>query len=154
NAASSGCSAEPVSIGKTTPGLQTSPSPPSGTPGTTLNDSATLSGGFNPTGSIDFPLFPPGDATCAVTPAFTQTATVSGNGTYSTTVGFVANVARTWLRTSPTRRSSNLNAASSGCSAEPVSIGKTTPGLQTSPSPPSGTLATTLNDAATLSGGF
>ena len=55
----------------------------------TLTDSATLSGGYNPTGTITFYLFAPG-----VTPngtdsnnVYSDTVTVSGNGTYTTATG-------------------------------------------------------------------
>jgi hypothetical protein len=52
------------------------------------NDSASLSGATSTAGgSITFSLFAPGDATCAGTPAFTQTVGVSGNGSYATTNG-------------------------------------------------------------------
>lgn len=57
--------------------------------GMKLNDSATLSGGFNPTGSITFYLLPPGST--AATPlsaaVYTDTVTVTGNGTYTTANG-------------------------------------------------------------------
>ena len=55
------------------------------------NDSATLSGGKSPTGTITFSLFAPVNgaaSTCPAsgeTPAFTQGVTVTGNGTYTTT---------------------------------------------------------------------
>ena len=56
------------------------------------DDSMTLTGGFSPTGTIDFYLFAPGvNLACATTPtalalaAFHQQVTVSGNATYSTT---------------------------------------------------------------------
>ena len=55
----------------------------------TLTDSATLSGGVNPTGTITFYLFAPG-----VTPnatdsnnVYSDAVTVSGNGSYSTSTG-------------------------------------------------------------------
>ena len=54
-----------------------------------LTDSASLSGGDNPTGTITFYLFAPG-----VTPngtdsnnVYSDTVTVSGNGTYTTSTG-------------------------------------------------------------------
>jgi hypothetical protein len=46
-----------------------------------LTDTATLSGGFNPMGSITFNLYGPNDATCA-TSIFTSTVPVTGNGSY------------------------------------------------------------------------
>jgi hypothetical protein len=49
-----------------------------------LTDSATLSGGFHPTGSITFTLFQNG----GTTPVDTETVTVNGNGAYTTPTGF------------------------------------------------------------------
>ena len=50
----------------------------------TLTDTATLAGGFNPTGTITFTLFHNG----GTTPVDTETVTVNGNGTYTTPTGF------------------------------------------------------------------
>ena len=50
----------------------------------TLNDTAVLAGGFNPTGTITFTLFYNGGST----PVDTETVTVNGNGTYTTPTGF------------------------------------------------------------------
>ncbi|MCB0866020.1 MAG: putative Ig domain-containing protein [Solirubrobacterales bacterium] len=48
--------------------------------GTALHDSATLSDGDSPTGSITFDAYGPGDDTCSDTPVFTDSQPVSGNG--------------------------------------------------------------------------
>jgi uncharacterized repeat protein (TIGR01451 family) len=51
--------------------------------GTAIHDSATLSGGVSPTGSITFTAYGPNDATCAGGAAFTSApVAVNGNGTY------------------------------------------------------------------------
>ena len=51
--------------------------------GTSISDTATLSGGSNPTGTITFSSDGPNDATCANTPVFTSSAVaVNGNGSY------------------------------------------------------------------------
>ena len=47
-----------------------------------IHDTAILTGGVAPTGTITFQLFGPNDATCAATPVFTSTVPVNGNGTY------------------------------------------------------------------------
>jgi uncharacterized repeat protein (TIGR01451 family) len=47
-----------------------------------LQDTATLSGGYQPTGKITFTLYGPNDATCANAIA-TSTATVTGNANYN-----------------------------------------------------------------------
>jgi hypothetical protein len=56
--------------------------------GVPLTDSATLAGGFNPTGTIAFTLVGPGGGVVE-----TEVVTVSGNGTYSTPHGFVPTAA-------------------------------------------------------------
>jgi hypothetical protein len=48
-------------------------------------DTATLSGAFDPTGSLTFRLYGPDDSTCAGTPVFTSIQTVNGNSVYSST---------------------------------------------------------------------
>ena len=48
-----------------------------------IHDTATLSGGAGPTGSISFSLYGPGDPSCTGAPAFTDSTNVdSGNGSY------------------------------------------------------------------------
>ena len=51
--------------------------------GDMTNDAVTLSGGYQPTGSLTFSLYGPGDATCSAAVA-TVTDAVHGNGAYST----------------------------------------------------------------------
>lgn len=47
-----------------------------------LTDTATLSEGGGPTGTLTFRLYGPTDTTCTKAPVFTTTATVDGNGDY------------------------------------------------------------------------
>ena len=51
--------------------------------GAAINDTAVLTGGFNPTGTITFNLFGPNNATCTGAPAFTSTVAVNGSGNYN-----------------------------------------------------------------------
>jgi hypothetical protein len=78
------CGGETVTVTKATPALATTPSG-SVPAGGTVSDSATLTGGFSPTGTITFTLYGPGDTTCT-TPIATSTAAVSGDGTYHSAV--------------------------------------------------------------------
>ena len=50
--------------------------------GSPIYDTATLSTGINPTGTITFRLYEPADPTCAGTPVFTTSTAVSGGGFY------------------------------------------------------------------------
>src|SRR5262249_12361476 len=83
NSASTTVRALPVS-----PALSTTPTPTTITLGATtppiLTDTATLSGGFQPTGTITFTLLFNGGGT----PVDTETVTVNGNGNYTTPAGF------------------------------------------------------------------
>ena len=74
------------------PTLTTLPNPQSAVVGATLNDTANLSGGSSPTGTITFTLY---DASNVV--ADTETINVtSGNHVYSTSTGHVAGAVGTW----------------------------------------------------------
>jgi hypothetical protein len=113
---------EPFTVDKASPGITTTPNPTSGNVGVTLNDSATLSNGFNPTGSITFKLYDPDQSSCTGTPRYTQTGTVNGNGTYTTSPGFVTDKAGTWRWTADYSGDGNNNPTSSGCNDEQVVI--------------------------------
>jgi len=65
-----------------------------------IHDTATLSGGVAPTGTITFQSFGPNDATCTAAAAFTSTVTVAGNGSY-VSANFTPSVAGTyrWIAT-------------------------------------------------------
>ena len=63
-------------VPKASPSISTTP--PSNVPaGGNIADSATVSGGFSPTGSVTFELFGPGDTTCQ-TPIATRVSALSG----------------------------------------------------------------------------
>jgi hypothetical protein len=51
--------------------------------GGSIAASATMAGGVNPTGTITFAVYGPANAGCQDSAAFTSTATVTGNGTYT-----------------------------------------------------------------------
>jgi hypothetical protein len=94
--------------------------------GSILEDTAVLSGGLNPTGTITFTLYGPTDGTCT-SALYTVVVTVNGNGSYTTvgTVGTGSNVAAfsgTYHWAAVYSGDANNNSASSPCSAEPVTI--------------------------------
>ena len=60
--------------------------------GSKLTDSATLSAGYNQTGTITFTLYVPNGTTVVDT----ETATVTGNGSYSTPNGYLPTAAGTY----------------------------------------------------------
>jgi hypothetical protein len=121
---------EPVSIGKAQPHIATTASTGGDAP-ITLTDSATVSGGSNPTGTVTFNLYGPGDATCGGAVIFTSTTPLN-NGTAATgNPGFNATNAGTynWIATfNPT--DANNNSASTNCGDESVVVTKVTGGSQ------------------------
>jgi hypothetical protein len=104
---------------KVTPTIVTVPGPGvvlgSGVP---LTDSATLSEGNNPTGSITFTLTAPD----GVTVVDTETVAVNGNGTYTTPHGFVPATAGTFQWVASYSGDQNNNPATSPFGDEPETV--------------------------------
>jgi hypothetical protein len=142
---------EPVDVDKAYAKITTAPHPTSAAVGDTLNDSATLTGGYHPTGSITFTLYDPNNGS-----AYTETVGVEGNGTYSTVTGHVAGMAGTWHWSAAYSGDANNMRSASKAADEPVIVteqGPAQPSISTAPNPTSAIVGTTLNDTATLSGG-
>jgi hypothetical protein len=137
--------------------LSTTPTPATVTLGptpVTLKDTANLAGfGFGPTGTITFTLIGPGGATVD-----TEMATVNGIGTYTTPNGFTPStgtVTGTYQWDASYSGDTNNNASSEN--AEQVTVSPASPTLITFPNGTPVTLGptpVTLNDTATLAGGF
>jgi hypothetical protein len=114
-----------------------------------LKDSATLSGGFNPTGTITFTLTSPSS-----TVVDTETVAVTGNGTYTTPTGAVPATTGTYHWVASYSGDANNSAVASGASAEPVVITAASPTITTTANPTTEVVGTAaLKDSATLSGG-
>ena len=94
----SGCTAEPVVIAQATPTIATTPSA-GGAVGTSISDTATVSGGYNPTGKVTFDLFAPGDTTCTGTPVFTSTNPLSAGSATSDSFATAAVGTYQWMAT-------------------------------------------------------
>src|SRR5262249_54041260 len=77
------CDIGAYEVGGVAPTLSTSATPTAAF-GTPISDTATLSGGNSPTGTLTFFLFGPTDPNCASPPVFTSApVAVNGNGAYS-----------------------------------------------------------------------
>jgi uncharacterized repeat protein (TIGR01451 family) len=116
-----------------------------------LTDMADLEGGYYPTGSIVFTLTGPGGF------SYTQTDTVSGNGTYTagTTLPTAGAVAGIYTWTATYKGDGNNNGASDqGGFAEQTLVGLATPTITTTPNPTTAHLGATLQDSANLAGGY
>jgi len=106
---------------------------------TTLTDSATVSGGVNPTGTMVFYLMAPGaTASTPLTSAvYTDTVSVTGDGTYTTSQGTSTGSAvptqtgtYQWVVVFTSANSTNTN-ATSPFGSEPWTVGSASPTINT-----------------------
>ncbi len=126
---------------------------------TQLTDSATITGGNNPTGTVTFYLFAPG-----VTPnatfsnnVFTTAVTVNGAGTYPTPSGYTPMQTGTYQWVAVYSGDSNNPGVTSPFGSEPETVGppvaiSTTPGGTVALV--NGVASGALTDSATISGGY
>lgn len=118
--------------------------------GGSVRDRARLWGGSQPTGTITFKLYGPGNCTTLAT---TSTATVSGNGAY-TSAAYAPAAVGTYQWVASYGGDSFDNAASGACGdpGESVTVEKATPSISTQASGDV-TLGGAVSDSATLAGG-
>ena len=120
---------EPETVSPASPAIATTPS---GTvtlgSGLKLTDAATLTGGYNPSGSIAFALYYNGGST----PVDTETVAVNGNGTYSTPGGYVPTQAGAYQWDASYAGDANNVAVSENNNAnEQVTVNKASSGVST-----------------------
>ncbi len=97
--------------------------------GASTSSSATMSGGFSPTGTITFNLYGPNDSSCSRTAVFTVTFPVSHNGTYQSG-SFAPALAGTYHWTATYSGDANNSAAATVCS-DPNGTVTVTPSVPT-----------------------
>jgi hypothetical protein len=153
NAASSDCHVETVAVATATTSVATTAGA-GGAVGVALTDTATVSGGFNPGGTITFNLYDPSHSDCSDTPFFTTTVPVSGNGDYKTTSQPPTNAVGTWTWTASYSGDTNNSGDATACGEETVSVVRATTSLTTKPGAGGAAGTVKLDDMATLSGGF
>ena len=143
---------ESVVVSQATPALTTTASA-SVPVGGTLDDTATLSGGVGPSGTITFDLFGPNNATCTGTAIFTSTVTVAGNGNY-TSASFTATTPGTYNFEASYSGDANNAAATAACGAagESVTVTQAAPSIATTASA-GVAVGGTVSDTATIAGG-
>ena len=146
NPVSSGCADEPVTITAASPSLSTNPSPGGPAGSSTVTDTATLSGGVNPTGAITFHLYGPSTAAdCSTAPIDTETVTVSGDGHYTTPTGATPTGAGTYWWTASYGGNANNNPAANSCGDEQVSITAANTVTVTNPGNQTGTVGSPVS---------
>ncbi len=152
-----GATSEQVKVTSASPAITTTPSVTTVTLGTssvTLNDTAALSGGYSPTGTISFTLY------LGSTKVDTETATVNGNGSYTTPTGYTLPTASTVTGTyqwdaSYSGDTNNNPVSDNNASNERVVVSPASPSITTTPG---GSVTyggiVKLTDTAVLSGGY
>jgi hypothetical protein len=118
NPVTSGTALEPVSITPATPSINTTQQPASATVGSSIADKATVSGGFNPTGTVTFKLYNNPNGTG--TPLFTDTEALVGG--MATSAGYTATATGTDYWVATYNGDSKNNPVTSGTALEPVTI--------------------------------
>ena len=120
--------------------------------GGSISDTATLAGGFNPTGTITFRQFGPNDTNCTNPSVFTTTKAVNGNGSY-TSAAFNPTLVGTYRWVASYGGDANNNAVSGACNDanESVVVSPATPGIATSAAE-SVVIGNAIHDTAVLSG--
>jgi hypothetical protein len=121
-----------LTVNKASPSISATPGAPVVlNTGMSLTDSVTLSGGQNLTGSITFTLLSPSNAV-----VYTDTVTVTGNGTYNTSMGTSAGSAvptlagtYQWVATYSGDGNNNSIGTNPGTTPESVLVGGATPAL-------------------------
>lgn len=121
--------------------------------GQTITDSATLSGGFGPTGELVFRAYGPGDATCDDPPAYEDAVTLSGSGPHAPAGFDPAPGVYRW--TAEYAGDANNEATSTACGAGDQSsiVSKASPAL-TGDATSAILVGLPITDIATLSGSF
>jgi hypothetical protein len=143
------CGLEPAVITAASPAINTTPTR-GGPVGTIIGDSATVTGGFQPTGTVGFKLYPPSEPTCDGSPVSSSTAALSNGKATSGT--FATTAVGTYRWTANYSGDSNNKPAVSGCTAEQVVVTQADPAITTTPSK-GGVTGTAISDSATVSGG-
>jgi hypothetical protein len=149
-AVTSGPTQEPVTVTPATPSINTSQQPANAVVGSFIADKATVSGGFNPTGTVTFNLY--NNPNGAGTPLFTDTEALANGMAISSSYATTAAGTVYWVATY--NGDSNNNPVTSGPTQEPVTITRVMPAINTSQQPATATVGSPVADKATVSGGF
>ena len=123
--------------------------------GGNIFDQVTLTGGFNPSGTVTFTLYGPTDGDCSKTAIFTSTKTLDGNGqatsdSYTTTkIGTYH-----WVVTYSGDANNNPVATVCGDPSQTVTVTQAAPSLTILASSNTVVIGSHISSSATLSGGL
>ncbi|MHC5537608.1 beta strand repeat-containing protein [Singulisphaera rosea] len=146
----SGLADEPVIVSPASPSIVTVQQPATATVGSQIADTATISGGYNPSGTVTFRLYDNSAGTG--TPLFTDTETLVGG--VATSAGYTATATGTDYWVATYNGDSNNSSVISGLADEPVIVSPASPSIVTIQQPASTTVGSSIADKAIISGGF
>ena len=146
-----GVAAEPVTVSAATPTISTKVSAASVVVGNTISDTTTVSGGYNPSGTVTFNLY--SNSTGTGTPLFTDT-NVSLVSATATSTGYTTTATGTDYWVATYNGNANNISVASGVAAEPVAVTAATPTISTTVSTASIVVGGAISDSATVSGGY
>jgi hypothetical protein len=142
--------AVPASASVGPPSISTTQQPATTTVGSSIADKATVSGGFNPTGTVTFQLW--NNPITFGLPIFIDIEPLVGGS--ATSAGYTTTATGTDYWVAIYSGDANNNGVVSGVSAEPVTITQASPSIATTQQPASATVGSSIADKATVSGGF
>ena len=137
-------------ISPASPSINTTQQPATATVGTSIADKATVSGGYNPTGTVTFTLY---NNPTAPARRCSPTRRPLVGGT-ATSTGYTATATGTDYWVATYNGDSNNSPVTSGTAAEPVTITPASPAITPASSRPRATVGTSIADKATVSGGY
>jgi hypothetical protein len=129
-ASDSGNTNEQVKVSPATPSITTAQQPATAVVGSVVADKATLSGGYNATGTVTFDLY--NNSSGTGTPLFVDTETLIGG--VATSKGYTATATGTDYWVATYNGDSNNVSVSSPAIKEPVTITSESPAITTTPS--------------------
>ncbi len=135
---------EPVTVAPASPAIVTAANPTAIVGATRLQDTATLSEGYNPTGEITFTLYASDD-----TVVYSEQVAAAGNATVGTTTGWLPTQAGTYYWTANYSGDGNNAGIISGATDEPVTVSGSASSVSTAIADNSGG---TVRDSAIVAG--
>jgi hypothetical protein len=153
--ASSSCGTAAVIVTTASPTITVTPSPASSPLGSEFSATATLAGGYSPSGSITFDLYPVGDTTCTGTVFQSTAATtgVDGNATYQAASSYQLTTPGTYEWTASYSGDSDNAIVATTCGQGAVTVTVAAPSMSSTPSPSTGPFFSSFKDSVTISGG-
>ncbi|TMI08247.1 hypothetical protein E6H34_05260 [Candidatus Bathyarchaeota archaeon] len=149
-ASTSPCGSETLSVGKATPSISTALSASSIIVGNSVADTATVTGGTTPTGTVTFSIY--SGTACSGTAVATKIVPLASGSAGPVSVIFNSTGTFNWQAVYNGDASNNVT--TSACLTETLTVGKAAPTVAESVSATTIVVGNSVNANATVSGGF